>query len=68
VTEAIAYWAFGLVLGGAIAAGIGRPLVAERGTKVIPPLAIAGTLFGVALGWAINVYIAYVHASATLHP
>ena len=63
-----AYWAFGVVLGGAIATGIGRPLVAERGQKVIPPLAVCGILLGLGLGWAINVYVAYVHASATLRP
>lgn len=66
--ETLAYWIFGLALGGAISAGIGRPLVAECGTKVIPPLAIAGVLLGAAVGWAINTYISYVHASATLHP
>ena len=66
--EAVAYWAFGFVLGGAVAAGIGRPLVAECGTKVIPPVAVAGALLGAALGWAINTYVTYVHASATLHP
>ena len=68
MTETVAYWVFGLVLGGAIAVGIGKPIVAERGQKVIPPLAIAGALLGCGLGWAINVYIAYVRASATLHP
>jgi hypothetical protein len=68
VIAAVAYWTFGIVLGGAIATGIGRPLVAERGQKVIPPLAICGLLLGLGLGWAINVYVAYVRASAALHP
>ncbi|HEY1977389.1 MAG TPA: hypothetical protein VGG89_12620 [Candidatus Baltobacteraceae bacterium] len=63
-----AYWAFGFILAGGIAVGIGKPLVAECGQKVIPPVAIAGALLGAALGWAINTYIAYVHASATLRP
>ncbi len=66
--EAAAYWIFGLALGGAIAVGIGKPLVVECGQKVIPPVAIAGLLLGAALGWAMNTYINYVHASATLHP
>lgn len=66
--EVIAYWIFGVVLGGAVTVGIGRPLVAERGFKVVPPLAAFGLLLGLALGWAINVYIAYARASATLHP
>jgi hypothetical protein len=66
--ESIAYWIFGLALAAAVSIGIGKPLVAECGNKVIPPLAISGTLLGVGLGWAINTYIAYVHASATLHP
>lgn len=68
MTETVAYWTFGLVLGGAIAAGIGKPLVAERGKKIVAPLAAAGVLLGLGLGWAINAYIAYVRASATLHP
>jgi hypothetical protein len=66
--ETVAYWLVGLALGAALAVGIGKPLVLECGTKVIPPVAIAGTLLGAALGWAINTYVAYVHASATLHP
>jgi hypothetical protein len=68
LTEAVAYWTFGLILGGAIAAGIGKSLVAERGRKIVPSLAAAGVILGVALGWAINAYVAYVRASATLHP
>lgn len=68
MTETVAYWIFGLGLGGAIAAGIGKPLVAERGRKIIPPLAVAGVVLGAVLACAINAYIAYVRASATLHP
>lgn len=66
--EVAAYWIFAFALGAAVATGIGRPLVAECGKKVIPPLAISGALLGAGLGWAITTYIAYVHASATLHP
>jgi len=66
--EAAAYWVFGFALAGAISVGIGKPLVAECGQKVIPPVAVAGALLGAALGWAINTYIAYVHASSTLRP
>lgn len=66
--EAVAYWIFGFALAGALSVGIGKPLVAECGQKVIPPVAIAGALLGAALGWAITTYIAYVHASSALHP
>ena len=68
MTETVAYWIFGFGLGGAIAAGIVKPLVAERGRKIVPPLSVAGVVLGAVLGWAINAYIAYVRASATLHP
>jgi len=68
VIEIAGYWIFALALAAAISFGIGKPLVAECGKKVIPPLAISGILLGAALGWAINTYIAYVHASATLRP
>jgi len=68
VTETVAYWTFGLLLGGALAVGVGKPLVAERGRKIVAPLAAGGAVLGVLLGWAINAYVAYVRASATLHP
>jgi hypothetical protein len=67
MAERIAYWAFGLILAGALAAGVGKPLVAERGRKVVPALVSAAALLGLAFGWAINAYIDYVRASATLH-
>ena len=68
MTEAAVYWIFGLLLGGATALGIGKPLVAERGRKAVAPVAAGGLALGIVLGWAINAYIAYVRASATLHP
>ena len=68
MTEAIAYWVFGIVLGGALVVQVGKPIVAERGKKALPALTAAGALLGVLLGWAINEYVAYVRASATLHP
>jgi hypothetical protein len=67
MAERLAYWSFGLILAGALAAGIGKPLVAERGRKVVPALITAAALLGLAFGWAINAYIDYVRASATLH-
>lgn len=66
--ETVTCWIVGLALGGAIAVGIGKPLIVESGQKIIAPVAIAGLLLGAALGWALNTYISYVHASATLHP
>jgi hypothetical protein len=68
MTERIAYWTFGLLLGCALAAAIGRTLVAERGRGVIPAVAAGGVAAGLLLGWAINAYIDYVRASATLSP
>jgi hypothetical protein len=67
MAEHIAYWSFGVILASALAAGVGKALVAERGRKVIPALISAAALLGLAFGWAINAYIDYVRASATLH-
>lgn len=68
MTERILYWVFGLVLGCAASAAIAKPLIAERGRKVIPGFAAGGIGVGILLGWAINAYIDYVRASATLNP
>jgi hypothetical protein len=67
MAEHVAYWSFGVILAGALAAGVGKPLVAERGKRVMPALISAAAILGLAFGWAINAYIDYVRASATLH-
>jgi hypothetical protein len=66
--ERLAYWIFGLLLGCAAAIAIGRPMIAERGRRIIPALAAGGIAAGLLFGWAINAYIDYVRASATLSP
>jgi hypothetical protein len=43
---------------------VGRGLVAQHGTKIVPSLAVLSVLLGLLLGWAINGYLAYVRASA----
>jgi hypothetical protein len=67
MTERIAYWIFGLLLGCAGAIAIGRPIVTERGRRVVPAIAAGGIAAGLLFGWAINAYIDYVRASAALH-
>jgi hypothetical protein len=64
MSEPGAYWLFGVALSSAMTFAVGRTLVAERGPKVIPALAVFALLFGLVVGWAINGYIAYVRASA----
>jgi hypothetical protein len=64
-TETAAYWIFGVALGGAIAIAIGKPLVEERGRRIIPLVVLGGALAGLFLGWALNGYIDYVRTSAT---
>lgn len=47
---------------------IGKPLVAERGARrVLPVLVLLAVAIGALLGWAINAYLDYVRASATMH-
>ncbi len=67
MSESLAYWLFGLVLSGALTLGVGRGLVREHGRKLIPGLCIFALLFGLLVGYAINGYIDYVRASATMH-
>lgn len=66
MTERAAYWAFGLLLSGALTAAVGKTLVGEHGRKVIPALFAFALLFGLLLGWAIDGYIAYVRTSAEM--
>jgi hypothetical protein len=40
--------------------------MAEHGRKWLPALCVFALLFGLLLGWAINGYIDYVQASATM--
>jgi hypothetical protein len=61
-----AYWAFGFVLSGALTVAVGRSLVAEHGRRLVPGLCVFAVLFGALLGWALDGYIAYVHASAEM--
>lgn len=64
MSEAIAYYVFSLALSAALTIAIGRGLVLQHGTKIVPSLAVLSVLFGLLLGWAINGYLAYVRASA----
>ncbi|HZV77047.1 MAG TPA: hypothetical protein VFF63_04715 [Candidatus Babeliales bacterium] len=66
MSEATAYWLFGLALGAALTAAIGRNFIDERGAKAIPALCAVALLLGLLIGWAINGYVAYVRASAEL--
>jgi hypothetical protein len=68
MTERIAYWVFALLLGGAAAYAIGKPMIAERGRRVVPALIAGGAAAALVIGWAINAYVDYVRASATLSP
>jgi hypothetical protein len=66
VGEQIAFWLFGLALGGAITVAVGKSLVDDHGRKVIPALVAAGVVLGVLIGWALSGYIDYVRYSATI--
>jgi hypothetical protein len=64
VSEALAYFVFGLALSTALTVAVGRSFVMERGAKVVPALCAFAVLFGLLLGWAINGYLDYIRASA----
>lgn len=64
----VVFWIFGFALAGIVAAMVGKPLVAERGARrVLPVLVPLAVAIGALLGWAINAYLDYVRASATMH-
>ncbi|HEY1655093.1 MAG TPA: hypothetical protein VGF86_08280 [Candidatus Tumulicola sp.] len=65
--ERVILWLFGLALGGAIAVGVGKATIPEHGARKVVPILCAGAVaLGLLLGWAINAYLDYVGASATL--
>jgi uncharacterized membrane protein YfcA len=66
--EDAVYYGVGMALGITIGAAIGQALVKEHGNRRILPFALAlSVVFGLVLGWSIDSYIHFVHASATLH-
>ena len=67
MSERLTYWLYGAALGAALTAAIGRPLVAERGAKIIPLLCAVGLGVMLLCGWALDGYIAYVHTSSEMH-
>jgi hypothetical protein len=55
-----------MLLSCALTIAVGRTLIAEHGRKWLPALCVFALLFGLLLGWAINGYLDYVRASATM--
>jgi hypothetical protein len=64
MSEAFAYYVFGVALSAALTTAVGQSLVRERGPKVLAVLCVFALLFGLLIGYAINGYLAYVRASA----
>jgi hypothetical protein len=61
------YYAMGLAFGLALGIAVGLTLANEHRNRRILPLAIGiSILFGLLLGYALDAYVAFVHASATL--
>jgi hypothetical protein len=68
VNEQIWYWLFGLALSGGLTAAIGRTFVEERGSKIIPMLFVVALLLGLFFGWAIDGYVRWAWAMASVFP
>ncbi|HTJ27462.1 MAG TPA: hypothetical protein VMA36_14980 [Candidatus Limnocylindria bacterium] len=67
MTERTLFYAVGMVLGFAIGGGIGPSFVERFGRrKVLPYLVAFSVASGLVLGWAINEWLAFYRASATL--
>jgi hypothetical protein len=60
------WWLYGLGLGAAIAIAVGRELIARRGRKIVPGICVMALLLGLSFGWAIDGYMDYMRASATM--
>ena len=64
MSEELGYWLFGMALSAAMTTAVGQSLVRERGRHLIPALCVVALVLGLAIGCALNGYIAYVRASA----
>ncbi len=61
------YYGVGLAVGIAIGSAVGVTFAKEHHNRRLLPIALAiSVLLGLLLGYAIDSYIAFVHASATL--
>jgi hypothetical protein len=62
------WWCVGFVIGAAIVAAIGNSMVAERGRtpRTVPILLASAIVTGLIVGWALDAWIRFMHASATL--
>ncbi len=61
------YYAIGLALAVSMGAALGVTLSKEQGSRRILPVVLAvSVLFGIFLGYALDTFIGFVHASATM--
>jgi hypothetical protein len=55
-----------MIVGCALGGLAGRSFIEERGKRLIPLVVALSLGCGLAIGWALNAWIDFVHASATL--
>lgn len=68
MSASVVFWIFGFALAGIVAGMVGKPLVEEQGARrVLPILVPIALALGALLGWAIDAYLDYARASATMH-
>ena len=62
------WWFVGFVIGAGIVAAIGNSVVAERGRtrRTLPILVASAIVTGLIVGWALDEWIRFMNASATL--
>lgn len=58
------FWAAGMIVGCATAGMIGKGFVEERGRQLIPLFVVLAVLLGLAIGWALNAWVDYIHFTA----
>jgi len=67
-SEDVVWWFVGFVIGAAIVAAIGNSMATERGRtpRTVPILIVSAVVTGLIVGWALDEWIRFMHASATL--
>jgi hypothetical protein len=66
VSQHAVFWVVGMIVGCALGGATGQSFVQEHGRRLIPLFVVLALAAGLLIGWALNAWIDFVHASATM--